>query len=178
MIEVWERFGPVIVAAVAIIPVAVALAVVLTRHRVARGIPLGEARRRSRAELAIVAGTWPWLWMILMPTDGERAVRLVPLVDLTDVLISAPSVVVVQVVGNLLVFAAWGWCGPIRFRIGPAEVGGVALIASVTVEALQYGLSLGRVSSVDDVLINVLGAVLAASVSVRLNRERRDAVPV
>ncbi|MFC4629610.1 VanZ family protein [Promicromonospora alba] len=38
---------------------------------------------------------------------------------------------------------------------------------STTVEALQYVLDLGRVASVDDVLVNTVGAVLAALCSRR-----------
>jgi glycopeptide antibiotics resistance protein len=43
----------------------------------------------------------------------------------------------------------------------------VAATASVTVEILQYGLDLGRVSSIDDVLLNAAGAGLAALASRR-----------
>ncbi|MBB4938212.1 glycopeptide antibiotics resistance protein [Streptosporangium album] len=39
--------------------------------------------------------------------------------------------------------------------------------ASLGVELLQYALRLGRVSSVDDVLINTAGAVLAALITRR-----------
>ena len=64
----------------------------------------------------------------------------------------------------------------------------VALVAaglSVVVEVLQLALQLGRVSSVDDVLINALGAALASLLSVRWwctrlppHREKKDSPQV
>lgn len=48
-----------------------------------------------------------------------------------------------------------------------ARVAGLAAGLSVAVEVLQYVLGLGRVSSVDDVLVNTAGAVLAALCSRR-----------
>jgi glycopeptide antibiotics resistance protein len=50
---------------------------------------------------------------------------------------------------------------PVRWTAGTA----VAAAASTTVETLQHALDLGRVSSIDDVLLNTLGAVLAAQTS-------------
>jgi glycopeptide antibiotics resistance protein len=56
----------------------------------------------------------------------------------------------------------------------PAVVALVAAGLSVVVEVLQFVLQLGRVSSVDDVLINALGAALASLLSVRWWRARRE----
>jgi glycopeptide antibiotics resistance protein len=46
-----------------------------------------------------------------------------------------------------------------------AVVAAGAAAGSLLVETLQWALDLGRVSSVDDVLLNTLGAVLAALVT-------------
>ncbi len=73
----------------------------------------------------------------------------------------------VQVVGNLLVFAAYGFLAPIRWRITPLAVIASSAIASAAVEAAQYLFDLGRVSSIDDVLLNAFGAGLAALCSRR-----------
>ena len=61
--------------------------------------------------------------------------------------------------------AAW----PLRWRAGVGWVAAVAAAGSVLVETMQYALALGRVSSVDDVLLNTAGAALAALASRRLN---------
>jgi len=67
----------------------------------------------------------------------------------------------------LMVFAALGFCLPLRWPelASPARVFAVAVAGSVAIEVTQYVLDLGRVSAVDDVLVNVGGALLAACVS-------------
>lgn len=111
----------------------------------------------------MVAGTVPWLWMILTPDpSGTRRVSLVPLRDLPTL---APGDLVVQVGGNLLVFAAAGFLLPVRWPVGIGTVLVAAAGASTVVESLQYVLDLDRVSSVDDVLLNAVGASLAAALS-------------
>ena len=58
-----------------------------------------------------------------------------------------------------------------RWRLGGRTRGVLGVVAagaaagSLLVETLQWALGLGRVSSVDDVLLNTLGAVLAALVT-------------
>jgi glycopeptide antibiotics resistance protein len=122
---------------------------------------------RSVAEVGAVLGTAPWLWMTMRPDPaGHRRVNLVPLRDLLTL---DPAAIPVQVVGNLLVFVAVGFFLPIRFR-ALASVGRIVLIAaagSALIETAQYALSLGRVSSADDVLLNAVGAGLAALCSAR-----------
>ena len=144
----------------------------LVRVRRLRGVPRVRAWRYSVAEVGMVAGTVPWVWMILTPKPGDRALSLVPFRDLAAQLDGPVAGAVVQVGGNLLVLAALGFFLPLRIRLAPdagrrtvAVLVRVAVVAagiSTTVEVLQYVLDLGRVSSVDDVLVNTLGAVLAA----------------
>ncbi|MCW3820281.1 VanZ family protein [Micromonospora sp. DR5-3] len=68
----------------------------------------------------------------------------------------AQLTVTVQVVGNLLVFAALGFFAPLRFAAFASVPRILALAAgcSVLVEAAQYVLRLDRTSSVDDSLLN------------------------
>lgn len=139
------------------LPVAALIVWVLSRRR---------GTRTALAEVGIVYWTAPLLWMTMLPNSGAGIVpgrvSLVPFRDL--VTMSAP-----QIVGNLLLFAALGFFGPLRFA-GLASVRRVLLLAaacSVTVEVLQYVLQLDRVSSVDDVLLNTVGAGLAALASYR-----------
>jgi hypothetical protein len=161
---VWQSWGHVLVAVVLALPVTALAVAALVRWRTSRGAPRGEALRRSLAETLAVAGTLPWLWMVLTPTSGDREVALVPLRDLAALLDARPVTVVVQVGGNLLVLAAFGAFLPVRF---PAlarlrRMAAVSAAASVTIELLQYVLDLGRVTSVDDVLMNTAGALLGA----------------
>jgi hypothetical protein len=170
MAAVWQQWGAVLVASAVGFPVAVLVVVALVRA--------GRPVRFAVAEVFLVAGTLPWLWMILTPdAHGARRVSLVPL---NDLFAHDP---VVQIGGNLLVFSALGALLPVRWPAGTARVALVAALASTTVEILQYALALGRVSSVDDVLLNTLGAVLAAQVTRAWWRSRsgdseRAAAPV
>jgi glycopeptide antibiotics resistance protein len=123
----------------------------------------------------MVAGTLPWVWMTQMPKDAPRGVRLTPLRDIAAQL-TDPATFVVQIGGNLVVFAALGFFAPIRWPAlaGPGRIFGVGAAGSILVELAQYALDLGRVSSVDDVLVNALGATLASLVSRRWWREAAD----
>jgi glycopeptide antibiotics resistance protein len=168
--EVWQglfgTIGGVVVLTVAALPVAGVVVWGLARRRRARGIV--DAWWRSVAEVGIAYGTIPWVWMILLPNGGDAGrpaqVNLVPLRDLAMVLAGGPATVVVQIGGNLLVFAALGFFGPIRFAAlrSVPRVLLLGAVCSALVETAQYMFHLNRVSSVDDVLINATGAALAA----------------
>jgi hypothetical protein len=174
---VWGEWGHVLRPALLGLVVALVVIRLLVRVRMLRGVPRQRAWRHSVAEVGMIAGTAPWVWMILTPRPGDRALSLVPFRDLAAQLGGPVAGVVVQVGGNLLVLAALGFFLPLRFRLAPdtgrhavAVLTRVAVLAagvSATVEALQYVLDLGRVASVDDVLVNTVGAVLAALCSRR-----------
>ncbi|WP_233512552.1 VanZ family protein [Micromonospora deserti] len=157
---------------VVVLPLAALAVCALARHRSVTGTTPAWAWRMSLAEVGIVYGTVPWVWMIMLPGDRAGAVparvSLVPLRDLLTILVDGgPLTLTGQVVGNLLVFAALGFLAPLRFAALASVPRILALAAgcSVLVEAAQYVLRLDRVSSVDDVLLNTAGAGLAALAS-------------
>ncbi|MEU7587768.1 VanZ family protein [Micromonospora sp. NPDC049230] len=162
-------FTGVVHTTVAALPLAALAVSVLARRRIAAGTTPARAWRMSLAEVGIVYGTVPLVWMILLP--GTRAgTTLVPLRDLLTILADrGPVTLFGQVVGNLLVFAALGFFAPLRFAALASVPRIVTLAAgcSVLVETAQYVLPLDRVSSVDDVLLNAAGAGLAALASRR-----------
>ncbi|MER7130289.1 VanZ family protein [Streptosporangium saharense] len=167
MRQVWDLWGNVIIASVLAVPLALLAVRLLARRRARDGHP--SPVRTAAADVAMVAGTAPWIWMILTPRQAPSTVNPVPFRDLAELFHGPAVTVFVQVGGNLLVFAALGALLPTRVpRL--ASLVGVAIVAagaSCAVELLQYGLLLGRVSSVDDVLVNTAGAVLAAMVTRR-----------
>jgi glycopeptide antibiotics resistance protein len=97
--------------------------------------------------------------MIPTPRDAPGEVHLLPLRDLAAQLAGDPGVAVAQVGGNLLVFAAFGALALLRFRplVRLPVIIGLAAAGSLAVETPQYALALGRVSSIDDVLLNAAG---------------------
>lgn len=177
----WQQYGGVISATMLLgVPLGVLYVVLVSRRRIRRGWHPSWARRAAVAEAAAVVGTLPWVWMILTPSAGAGGLQLVPLSDLLAVLRGDDTVV--QVFGNLLAFAALGFFLPIRFRMGgtgrvPAVVALVAAGASILVETLQLLLPIGRVASVDDVLLNAAGAMLASLLSARWWRARLRPAP-
>lgn len=158
---------PVVAFSIATLPLTYPAYRVRVRQAVGRNVPESVARQQSLAEVAMVVGTLPWLWMILTPSSAGGELHLVPVVDLVGVLTGDPLTAFFQVVGNLLVFAAFGFCAPVRWRIGAGTVTLVAAGGSMVVEVLQYTLALNRVTSFDDVLLNAGGAGLAALLSRR-----------
>ncbi|WP_217370071.1 VanZ family protein [Nonomuraea antri] len=135
------------------------------RRRAGHPAPL----RTALADVGVVVGTAPWVWMILTPSNRPSSVDLVPFQELLALADSPFDVLFVQVGGNLLVFAALGALLPVRTAAlaSVARVAAVAAACSILVETLQHVLRLGRVSSIDDVIVNTAGAVLAALVTRR-----------
>jgi hypothetical protein len=154
----FETVNGVALITVAALPLAALAVWALARRRSAVGVT--SAWRMSLAEVGIVYGTVPWVWMIMLAGGEAKAVNLVPLRDLLTMPTS-------QVVGNLLPFAALGFFAPLRFAALASVPRILALAAgcSVLVETAQYVLPMDRVSSVDDVLLNAAGAGLAALAS-------------
>ncbi|MFD9082588.1 VanZ family protein [Streptomyces erythrochromogenes] len=160
----WDTFNGVVLMTLVTLPLAVLVAWVLARRRRAAGV--SSAWRLSLAEVGMVHGTVPWVWMILMPGAGAGVVPgRVSLVPLRDLVTMGP----LGIVGNLLVFAALGFFAPMRFAALASVPRILALGAgcSALVESAQYVLWLDRVSSVDDVLVNAAGAALATVASRR-----------
>ena len=176
MSSVWERYGAVVSVTILLgLPLGALVIYWLVRRRIRRGWSPSWAWRATVVEVFLVVGTAPWVWMIMTPTSGSRGLQLIPLHDLQAVLRGEDSVV--QVVGNLLAFAVLGFLLPIRFRLvdamwAPGVVALVVASLSLLFEVLQFTLRLGRVTSVDDILLNTLGAVLAALASRRWWRSR------
>ena len=169
MVKDWHHlvgtFNGVALLTIATAPVAVLVVFLLVWRRA------GARRwRTSVAEVGIVYGTVPWVWMTMLPgSHAGTDLRRVSLIPLRDLL----TMSALQIVGNLLLFAALGVFAPLRFPV-LASLPRVLLLAaacSMLVEIAQYVLRLDRVSSVDDVLLNTAGAGLAALASRRWWRD-------
>jgi len=168
----FDTFNGVVFIMLATLPLAALVVCALALRRRAAGVTW--AWRMSLAEVGMVHGTVPFIWMTMMPGEGAGAVSgAVSLVPLRDLVTMGPG----GIVGNLLVFAALGFFGPMRFTALASLPRILALGAgcSILVETAQYVLRLDRVSSVDDVLVNATGALLAALASRRWWRTPAEA---
>ncbi|MFD5367277.1 VanZ family protein [Streptomyces sp. NPDC127103] len=158
----FDTFNGVVLMTLVAVPLSLLVAGALALRRRAAG--RAPAWRLSLAEVGMVHGTVPFLWLTLMPGAAPgiapARVSLVPLRDLV-------TMGTLGIVGNLLVFASLGFFAPVRFA-GLASVPRILALGagcSVLVEGAQYVFRLDRVSSVDDVLVNATGAALAALAS-------------
>jgi glycopeptide antibiotics resistance protein len=185
MLNTWQEWvgteTGVVLCTMYGLPFAVLAVLVLALRRRAAGAE--QPWRMSLAEVGIVYGTVPWVWLVLLPGEhpgNPGSLSLVPLRDLFAIIADERGMATGQIVGNLLVFAALGFFGPIRFA-GLASLPRVLALAagsSITIEVAQYVLRLDRVSSVDDVLLNTAGAVLAAVLSYYWWRARTSTSPM
>ncbi len=159
----WSLWGSVVVCGALAIPVAIAIAAWLAARRRRAGSTPGWAARSAYAEVLMIVGTAPWVWVTLTPNHAQaRGRNMVPFRDLIHQVHVGPLYAAMQIGGNLLVFAALGFGMPIRWRVGPLAALLVGAAGSMLIEVLQWQLDLGRYSSVDDVVVNATGAVLAA----------------
>lgn len=156
---------PIALGVFVAIPVAVGLAAWLTQRRRRAGWGHDWAARSAWAEVFMTVGTLPWLCLTLLPSDQPRDANLVLFRDLTQQVQTGYGYAIVQIGGNLLVFAALGFGMPVRWRVGPLAALVVGALGSTAIESLQWILDLGRYSSVDDVLVNAVGATIAAVLS-------------
>src|SRR4051794_31256653 len=102
------------------------------------------------ATIGMVLGTLPWLVLVFIPTARPTRLRPVPLRDLVEVLRGDPGAALVQVVGNLLVLAAFGFFAGVCWPTRSWPVMAAAAAVAMGIETLQYVLDLGRVASGDD----------------------------
>ncbi|RCH65294.1 VanZ family protein [Streptomyces sp. SDr-06] len=170
----YDTFNGVVLMTLVTLPLAALVAWALALRRRAAGV--AGAGRLSLAEVGMVHGTVPFVWLTMMPGQGAGVVPgRVSLVPLRDLVTMGP----LGIVGNLLVFASLGFFAPMRFAALASLPRVLALGAgcSTLVEVAQYVLRLDRVSSVDDVLVNTVGAVLAALASRRWWRTAPQEAP-
>jgi hypothetical protein len=158
---VWSEHGTTIIIALLVLPLG--------------GVATYRWRRRTRsarealAEVGLLCWTVPFIGMLFTPQSAARSIDLVPLHDLPSWFTGGAGTAAAQLVGNLAVLAGVGFFLPLRFGWA-ASLRRVLVLAAgcaVVIETLQWVLAIGRVSSIDDVLINTLGAVLAAGCSRR-----------
>ncbi|MFG2884768.1 VanZ family protein [Streptomyces sp. NPDC048297] len=168
----FDTFNGVVLVMLVALPLSA-----LVVWALARAAGVTSAWRRSLAEVGMVHGTVPFIWLTMMPGAGAGTVPgRVSLIPLRDLLTMGP----LGIVGNLLVFAALGFFAPMRFA-ALASVPWILALGvgcSVLVETAQYVLRLDRVSSVDDVLVNAAGAALAALAALASRRWWRTTAEV
>ncbi|MEU1418152.1 VanZ family protein [Streptomyces sp. NPDC005731] len=143
----FDTFNGVVLMTLVALPLAALVVWALARVRRAAGVPSARAWRTSLAEVGMVHGTVPLVWLTMMPGAGPGvAPRRVSLVPLRDLVTMGP----LGIVGNLLVFAALGFFAPMRFAAGRACVtplvahGGTSAVGPASARTGSGRLTRGR----------------------------------
>jgi glycopeptide antibiotics resistance protein len=150
-----------------VVPVGVvAGAVSVRRHQ---GLPARRRRRVVALDVGIALVLLAVLAITLLrvpdsPTGWERGLQLRPLSSIRQALTSSVDASVpIRIVGlNILLFVPLGLLLASRLRSWRLAVVACAC-TSVAIEVLQAVLPLGRITNIDDVILNTTGAALGAT---------------
>jgi glycopeptide antibiotics resistance protein len=138
------------------------------RDRLESTPALGRATRLTfQACFVIYVITLGWLTMRPRAATTRLPLDLVPLDNILEVLLKGESVTYEgagQVLGNIALFVPLGWLVPMLWPSFRSMWRVVALgtATSVAIELAQLLFIAGRQSSLDDVILNVLGTFVGA----------------
>ncbi len=160
MIELYHAFAPVIpvffILAIAIVTVFI----VLNRTT---GYQLNSLKRKINLLIYIgftvnIAGM---LLVTLMPTDyPNRLLQLTPFLSIMETLqYATPRAIFNSLVLNIILFVPFGFLTYIMTRRAGLTIF-MAIAGSAAIEVLQYVLPIGRISNIDDVILNTLGGII------------------
>lgn len=130
----------------------------------------GRRRPLTRSLLDVALPSWALVVLyltVLVPIPlGDRAARTLDLTPAETVnLFLAPSTTGwAQALGNLVLLVPLGAMIPLRFAAfrTTGQVAAVVFLISLVIELLQLVFPLGRVTSVDDLLLNTAGGTVGA----------------
>ncbi|HWD02200.1 MAG TPA: VanZ family protein [Amycolatopsis sp.] len=164
-----RAFWGIIPITAIVVPYALLSWPLLTVRRRRRELSLAHASATAAVDLTAVTVGVLVLCLVTMPVGDSHGstLDLVPGADLSAAFSDDGSLW--QVIGNVLLLSPLGALIPLRLDKlrSLARVAAAALAASVLVEATQFVIHTGRVTSTDDVLLNTLGATLGAALTRR-----------
>ncbi|SDK35628.1 VanZ family protein [Lacicoccus qingdaonensis] len=160
MIELYHAFAPILPIFILLMMIIVIVFLFLNRSA-------GKDARnfKRRMTLIIYIGfTVTIVGMILvtlMPTDyPNQMIQLVPFSSITETLeYATPRAIVNSLLMNIILFIPFGLFLYILTR-KPFLTTVLACLMSISIEVLQYVLPIGRISNIDDVILNTLGGII------------------
>jgi glycopeptide antibiotics resistance protein len=112
----------------------------------------------------------------LVPQDAGNDVDLIPLHELVEAIGASDAMRLLELLGesaaNVLLFAPLGIALALR-GVSKAKTTVLAAALAATVELVQLFVVSGRTTSVDDVALNTLGAVLGHVLLTRVTADQR-----
>lgn len=177
---------------------AAMLTVVVATAWCAARLMRGLDRRRVSLESSLILYFGAVVTVTLFPVAvgfgrGEVGLNIVPTRSLLSIAAVGPGQITRQILGNMLMFVPFGLLAPALWARGRSwcRMIALAVFVSVGIELTQYvqvviGLARWRAVDVDDVLLNVTGALVGyaawlvarALTNKRFNPTRRSASPL
>ncbi|GHC85309.1 hypothetical protein GCM10007079_28050 [Nocardiopsis terrae] len=149
-----------------LLPVVAVLVLVVFLVRLGPGHGWRRALSRAVPDVLVFFSLVPVVVLTLVNPGGPHGVELVPFADMWSTGVN--STTLYQNGGHIALFAPFGALLPLAFSGAFASFSRVALAAAgiaVTIEALQYLSEDSWVTSTDDVILNVLGALAGAALT-------------
>jgi glycopeptide antibiotics resistance protein len=166
MVQLWRSFGGLVPLLVLIVVCLVVLLPAIARS----------SRQRRRSVINTFLGSWVIgvAAVTLSPAAGQRgrALESIPFKNLADLVTNSVDwqVPVAQIGGNILLFAPLGilliaQAPGVTVAAGLRRTGLIAAAAALVIEIAQYVLGFGRVASVDDIILAVVGAAIGTFIA-------------
>ncbi|WP_062201450.1 VanZ family protein [Demequina salsinemoris] len=165
MVQLWRAFGGEVQSMLVLSGYAFALVAL-----VVAGVP--GLRRRPRPVLRILRAGGLLAWAVCVASVtltgtgdvGRRSVSLVPFAEIVELMTNSVwwQVPFVQIGGNVAMFVPFGLLLAIHPRWGVGRSVLVGFVIVTAIETAQFALATGRVASVDDVILAVVGTLLGA----------------
>jgi VanZ family protein len=150
-----------------LILVAVAIAL-LARVRVRPGTPRRTAVLGATFDVTLTASIISVSILTLPPSlHAPRTMSLVPFAELRR---AVGDFGVSELLGNALMFVPFGFLAPLRWHRldSPLRILSASTAFSIAVETLQFILPTGRQSSLTDVIMNAMGAMVGYTLMVAI----------
>jgi hypothetical protein len=161
-----NSFGALIPVSVIVVLYAAVAWPLLTAHR-RRRRPPREAAITAALDVSVAATAFLVLCLVFMPMGGSHTstLHLMPGEDLASA--AGDSDEYWQVGGNAVLLGPLGALVPLRVPRLRSVLRSTlaAMVVSMLIEAMQYVIHAGRVTSTDDVLLNTFGAAAGVTLA-------------
>ena len=160
MRQLYEAFQPVIPVFILLFILVIAMTLIIQRKS---GYRLDTMRKRMDfiLYLGLMMSVIGILLLTLLPSSNpEKVTQFVPFYSIIDTFEYAADYAIINSIGmNILLFVPLGMFLYI-FTKSEFLTTVLACLFSIFIEFLQYMLPIGRISNVDDVILNTVGGII------------------
>jgi glycopeptide antibiotics resistance protein len=176
MTYIVRYFGGIFIIFVPLAVLGCTIIYIINRRGARRKTLRTPVRGKNLVDFILFINSTGFLCITLMPGfSAGRSVNLIPFAEVIQYYrygehISAPFI---EIIGNILILVPsasligfrWPWADTLMRTMGCIA----ALVCSV--EVLQYILGLGRVASVTDILLSMIGAIVGWSLRILIQNK-------